>query len=365
LHILNLVDSVEHINYGIWNTVTKLFPYLEDKGCHPEIWFPESSDIPDTIKEVPWYKIENSRAFDIKLSGYTPDNTLIITHGLWKEPTFWGAAAKNKGFNWVVIPHGMLEPWSMRHKWWKKFPYYNMIEKRKIEAASAYIAVGLTEYHNLRKHFDKRVHLLSNGIKPISVTIEKSTTQEVKYKFLFLSRLHKKKGVVPLLEGWLNSKAFRHGAQLKIVGPDEGELDKLNQIMTYRSMNINTSTVSIKGPTYGAEKETMLREADFFVLPSLSEGFPTAVLEAMSYGCLPIISEGCNFPQALENDVAVEIRPDSDNIAKVLNNLFAIPRHELDAVRQRAKEFVDTNFSLDNLSQQVYGFYNDLIDNKL
>ncbi len=365
MRILNLVDSVENINYGIWNTVTTLFPYLEEKGCDPEIWFPNDEVIPDPIKEVPWRIIEDTNAFEKALSAYSIKDTIVISHGLWKEPTFWGAAAKKLGFSWVVIPHGMLEPWSMKHKWWKKLPYYNLVEKRKIGGASAYIAVGLTEYYNLKKYFPDKVHLLSNGIKPISANVNRPPKSKATYKFIFMSRLHQKKGVVPLLKGWLDSKAYIQNAELKIVGPDEGELDELNDILRSRSSNINTLTVDIPGPAYGAEKEKLLNEADFFILPSFSEGFPTAVLEAMSYGCYPVLTEGCNFPQAFVEKVAIRIDPKPDSIRKAVNELFCLSPDDLKQRSHKAKSFVDSNFSLDSLSDDVYSFYSDLIEEEV
>lgn len=365
MHILNLVDSVDNINYGIWNTVTTLFPYLEKKGCDPEIWFPNDSTIPDSVKEVPWKSIKDTKAFEAALSDYSNKETIVISHGLWREPTFWGALAAKKGFSWVVIPHGMLEPWSMKHKWWKKLPYYNLIEKQKISQASAFIAVGLTEYYNLLRYFHDKVHLLSNGIKPIShPEVYNLKSSSAAYKFIFMSRLHHKKGVQQLLEGWLNSRAYEFGAQLSIIGPDEGELQHLQKMLTERSSNINTLTVDIPGPAYGSDKEKLLKEADFFILPSFSEGFPTAVLEAMSYGCYPILTDGCNFPQAFEQDVAVKILPRPDSITKVINNLFQLSPTELKQRSKEAKFFVDDNFSLSNLSDNVYDFYAELIEDK-
>lgn len=365
LHILNLVDSVDNINYGIWNTVTSLFPYLEKKGCEPEIWFPKGNTIPDKVDELPWKIVDSKKQCKNLLLNYSTKDTIIITHGLWRQPTLCGAEAAKMGFNWVVIPHGMMEPWSMRHKWWKKIPYYHFVEKPRIAQAAAYIAVGLTEYYNLQKYFDDKVHLLSNGIKPIAHSdIYNLKASSTSYKFVFISRLHQKKGVLQLLEGWLNSRAYEFGAQLSIVGPDEGELQHLQKMLTVRSSNINTLTVDIPGPAYGSDKEKLLKEADFFILPSFSEGFPTAVLEAMSYGCYPILTDGCNFPQAFEHDVAVKILPRPDSITKVINNLFQLSPTELKQRSKEAKSFVDDNFSLSNLSDNVYDFYAELIEDK-
>ena len=53
------------------------------------------------------------------------------------------------------------------------------------------------------------------------------------------------------------------------------------------------------GPQFGKKKAGWLRRCDAFVLPSLSEGLPMAVLEAWSFGKPVLLTDGCNFPKAL------------------------------------------------------------------
>jgi glycosyltransferase involved in cell wall biosynthesis len=41
----------------------------------------------------------------------------------------------------------------------------------------------------------------------------------------------------------------------------------------------------------------ILKESDFFVFPSLSEGFPKVVAEAANFGCIPVVSNVSSIPQ--------------------------------------------------------------------
>ena len=50
------------------------------------------------------------------------------------------------------------------------------------------------------------------------------------------------------------------------------------------------------GPQFDDDKATSFAGAAAFVLPSLSEGLPVAVLEAWSYGLRVLMTEPCNPP---------------------------------------------------------------------
>src|SRR5689334_14556329 len=50
-------------------------------------------------------------------------------HGLWQPAhARFARECRRRGVPYVVSPHGMLEPWAWRHKWWKKWPYFHLVE---------------------------------------------------------------------------------------------------------------------------------------------------------------------------------------------------------------------------------------------
>jgi len=98
------------------------------------------------------------------------------------------------------------------------------------------------------------------------------------FVFLFIGRLVKRKGVDILLPSWKDVT----NATLWIVGdgPERHALQELAK--TLRLQNVQFFGVASNTVSY-------YQAADFFVLPSLSEGFPGVLLEAMSSG-LPCIA---------------------------------------------------------------------------
>ena len=93
--------------------------------------------------------------------------------------------------------------------------------------------------------------------------------------------------------------------KLIIVGPDEGELAKILPLIS--------GNIEYKGPLFDSEKSEVLQKAHYYFLPSFSEGFPSSVVEAMSFGAIPVITQGCNFPEVFEQHLGYEISTDQES----------------------------------------------------
>ena len=127
--VINIVDQLSPVNYGIWNAaIATAEPLFKIYGVKTILVAPESEfDFPS--KQYPFVELirlkslkkDSALAFFKK---YSTKNTLVASHGAWQYPTKWGYWAKKMGFNWVYTPHGMLEPWSMSQKKLKKAIYF-------------------------------------------------------------------------------------------------------------------------------------------------------------------------------------------------------------------------------------------------
>ena len=228
----------------------------------------------------------------------------------------------------------------MQTKKWKKLPYFHLIEKRKASQADVVRAVGTPELHNLLPHFPQS-QLIPNGVPYREMPVKDFHPP---YTVLFMGRLHHKKGIVELVQAWKQSKLFNHpDYRLKIAGPDDGELPALLPEIT--------GNMEYLGPVYGKEKDKLLKESHFFTLPSHSEGFPTAVLEGMQYGLIPLISEGCNFPEAFEKGLGIKVSPVIPDVVKGLNQLLPYSPEAMLSQSSKGAKFVNEHYSLDNIAQ--------------
>ncbi len=358
MKIINIVDNATPVNTGIWNAAVSTAEALKNNyDIDSELWYPKMADDLHLsyCVTVPLQSINLKYIEDLIIErALSSEDTIIITHGCWQYPTKWGMNFKSRGYKWIYVPHGMLEPWSLRQKKWLKSVYFKFREKPKAKYADYVRAVGSPELKNLTKYFDQ-VKLIPNGVKmPILEVIIKKDENII--VFIFMARLHYKKGVESLVKAWVLSNANLNSRyKLIIAGPDHGELEK---ILPYIN---SSSNIEYIGMVKGTQKHDLLINGHFYILPSFSEGFPTSVVEALSYGMVPLITSGCNFPEAIENKVAIEISTDETDILEKINLLIQDINGIAKDKAVENYEYILRNYSIDHIAKMQYKMFNVLL----
>jgi glycosyltransferase involved in cell wall biosynthesis len=225
---------------------------------------------------------------------------LVHLHGLW-EPSHGALVAhcRRHGVPYVVSPHGMLEPWAFRSKCWKKWPWFHLVEKGRLRGAAALLATGAQEAENLRQRLgDCRVVSLPLGVADApswqpghrGAARKSFGLPEGRTVFLYLSRLDPKKGLHHLLRGLAHPSlaGWRQRAELWVVGGGEasyaGEVKRLAE-----SLSSQLPTMKWMGSVWGLDRWKFLQAADLFCLPTHSENFGLAILEALLCG-VPVLT---------------------------------------------------------------------------
>lgn len=183
------------------------------------------------------------------------------------------------------------------------------------------------------------IELIPNGVDVPDFDVGSKNLE--KKSILFMGRLHKKKCVAELVDAFLASPAAQAEFRLVIAGPDQGELARIKSTLQRSDCN----RVELLGPVYSEQKLRLLEQASFFALPSHSEGFPTSIVEAMSYGCVPILSTGCNFPEAEALDVGITVRPKTESIIVGLATAAAMGDETLRTKQRKAAELIRDEYS--------------------
>ncbi|MFZ4455596.1 MAG: glycosyltransferase [Bacteroidales bacterium] len=353
MKIINIVSSVSKINFGVWNAAIFGTDYLKSvRNVDSELWICSKSATDYEDIAVPHFYFEENRktksGFVDWLKGYDSNETVVVTHGAWLEPTKMGYWAKQKGFKWIHLPQGMLEPHAFKTSTWKKKIYLALFEGRYLKRVDIIRAVSDPEHQNLKCMFPRIIRIF-NGVKTSGESVEKDSKQTI---YLFLARLHKKKGIIHLVDAWANEMYSRPNSKLIIAGPDEGELEKIQSLIHHN--------IEYVGPVFGEDKTKLLERVHYYVLPSYSEGFPSSVIEAMSYGAIPIISEGCNFPQVFEEKLGYEVTTDHRSIQNIFTELKNL---EFDKQKsQRNIDYVKNNLSEEVIGEQLYQLYKTILN---
>jgi poly(glycerol-phosphate) alpha-glucosyltransferase len=176
---------------------------------------------------------------------------------------------------------------------------------------------------------------------------------------LFLGRLHPKKNVLALLDTW-PAEVASNNWHLVIVGWQQGNYQKvLEEKIQQRGLS---KRVHILGPLFGHEKHAALRHAQAFVLPSLSEGLPMAVLEAWSYG-LPVLMTGaCNLPEGIEAGAAMRMALEPNGMSRDLAAFLGLDRTCLATMGSNGLRLVEDRFSWPSVAARMRAVYAWLVD---
>lgn len=215
---------------------------------------------------------------------------LIHTHGVWMAVNHWSAAAA-RSWNVPLIIHtrGMLEPWAINHKSWKKRFALALYQSRDLGTASVLVATAEQEYENLRTlGLRQPIAIIPNGVPmPLTDTVPPRLLRSADSPrtVLFLSRVQGKKGLLNLIDAWALLRPVNW--RLLIAGPNED--DHLAEVLGRARRAGVSEAVEYVGEVDGAAKAALYCGADLFVLPTFSENFGVVVAEALAHG-LPVIT---------------------------------------------------------------------------
>jgi len=283
--------------------------------------------------------------------------SLLHVHGIWMYPTAAAYVyARKSRIPWVISPRGMLDPWALRNSAWKKKLVGGLIENRAIRAASCMHALHEGERDAFRAFgYQGPVAVIPNGVElpGDSESYPKPEAHEI--RFLFLSRLHPKKRVLELLEAF-QMACYRPGAPaMKLLIAGTGD-----EVYTRACREKATGgAVEFLGHVSGEIKSELFRHADWFVLPSHSEGLPMAVLEAWAHGCATLISPECNLSSSFTESFS---HPCEGNPRVLADQLLDAAVHPPDAdCRQAARKWVLTRYSWPEQGRKMAAVYQWLL----
>ena len=280
---------------------------------------------------------------------------LAIAHGICR----W------QRLPYLMTPHGMLEPWALGHKAWKKKLYMAWVERPALAKAGAIQVLSQREADQVAAmRLSTPVAIVPNGVTlppDVSPAVFDDAFPLIgdRTRLLYLGRIDPKKGLDQLITAFAALYRDRPQVHLILAGPDAlGYRDALQR--QARTLGCGTA-ITFTGMLSGDRKWSALRAADLFVYPSYSEGFSLAILEAMAAGLPCVITTGCNFPEAAIAQAVVTVEPEQPALTSALRHLLN-DRAAAQALGDRAREFVQNHYTWQHRAQHLVQVYQSLLD---
>lgn len=286
--------------------------------------------------------------------------------------------ARKHRIPYIITPRGMLEPWCLSQKKWKKKLAMALYQMKDIKRSACVFTTAEMEALHVRDlGVDVPMVVLPNGIETDSYPCRISK-DKVKKQILFLSRIHIKKGIELLIDAFdriIKKNADMDDWTVAIVG--NGEEEYIRELKRkVEGLNLRDK-VKILVPVFGDAKVKLYQESSIFCLPSYSENFGMVIAEAMSCGVPCITTNGTPW-QLLNGEVSTMganldilgknrktgwcIDLNVDNLEKVLLEAMTMKTEALYEMGQKGNLLVQENFNYKSVARKVMQLYSWLLD---
>jgi glycosyltransferase involved in cell wall biosynthesis len=326
------------------------------------------ADIPATVQMI---RQEYPRPFaDMRL--VDPLNQAITKadvchiHGMWLSHSIVGARlAKQLRRPFVFSAHGMLEAWELANKRLKKRLYSLLFQHRALEQASCLRALSEQEASDYRSYgLRNPIAIVPNGVATISrvnpaAFLDKYPHLKERRLVLFLSRVHRKKGLLELLQAW-PSVARRHSDVHLLIAGAEFEGSGVAARQMVQTLGISHA-VTFCGVLNGADKISALSAATLFCLPSHSEGMSVAVLEALSIGLPVVITRACNVDGVAESGAGYVTSPIPAELADAISAGMSLTRQGWLSMSESARLLAQCRYSWSQSGDAMRSVYDWLL----
>lgn len=258
-----------------------------------------------------WRTWVYSRALHRALAAHAGEFDVIHVTSVFLCASMLGAYyAKKFGVPYLISPRGSLmkEPLAMKNALLKRI-YLALVEKRNLAGAAAiHFTVEKEKEEYVAAGFPmKRSVVIPNAYEESEEDAKRSGGINMRKKLniseevpivLSLGRITWKKGFDTLIPAFKEVKEKIPNAVLVIAGNDE-EGYKQNVQLSIINYQLQDSVI-FAGMVLGAEKEALLEAATVFTLPSYSENFGMAPVEAMAHGTAVIVTRNVGIADDVE-----------------------------------------------------------------
>ncbi len=383
MRVLRVISSMKPETGGPCQGIRNSIPTLEKLGVHNEVL---CFDGPDeeflSHDNFPIHTLGPSKgpySYSAKLPGWLRENLhrfdSVIIHGLWQHHSYGTYRAyrqycktSDHRLKLFVMPHGMLDPYfqrakSRRLKAIRNYFFWKLLEHRVVEAADGLFFTCEQELLLAREPFSpyQPKSEINVGYGIVHPPALEKQHQEAFYArcpavagksfFLFLSRIHPKKGVDLLIRAYTRlTEVNKNVPHLVIAGP--GLETPFGEFLQKGSQN---SKIHFPGMLKGAEKWGAFYSCDAFVLPSHQENFGIAVVEALACHKPVLISDQVNIFREIRSMGGGLVAADSEEgVYTLLHKWMDVSSAQKKRMEQKAYEAFQTYYSIEQAAQGIF-----------
>ena len=385
MKVLHVIPSVSAIHGGPSFAVKLMTRALANTGISVDVATTDDNGKrclsvplgqPLKLAEVTYWYFHRQTSFykfswplTVWLAKHIVDYDLLHIHALFSYaalPASWLAA--RVGVPYILRPLGTLNRWGMQHRRRRlKQLSFPLIERAIINRASLLHYTSENERDEARALGVERPH----AIIPLGVELEaipharsqawlaqRAPQLAGRRIVLFLSRIDPIKGLELLLQAFAQVRAT--GAEVGLLIAGHGEPAYVLNLQRLAVGLGIADDVYWAGFVSGVDKQGALAAADVFALPSYSENFGVAVVEAMAAGLPVVISDQVGINNEVVDAGAGSAVPcEVNQITTALLHVIDDPSARI-MMGERGRKLVSERYSIAGTTKMLLEAYSGI-----
>ena len=219
----------------------------------------------------------------------------------------------------------------------------------------------------------KKVKKIPNGLPTVgkSALQAKHYTQDEPFRMYYLSNLIWSKGYFDVLQSVdLLVNKYKKKIECVFAGKfmastddEKPGISNKEDFDNYVQMHGLGDIVSYYPGMYGTEKDETFATSNVFLLPTyyINEGQPVSIIEAMAYGCVPIVTEYRHIPMMVTKENGCFVEPKNpEQIAETVVRLMEHPNEYAVLSQASIRDYKD-KFTFDKYASQVLECMNEAV----
>lgn len=289
---------------------------------------------------------------------------VIHNSSLWMMPNVYCDWARmGTECRLVMQPRGAMSAWALANSKWAKRIFGLLFQYKVLRHVDMWVATAESEYEDIRRlGYRQPVCILPNGIDlPSDEWVkEMKANMPTRRRMYFLSRLHPKKNVEMLIRAWAKLEGLFHDWDLIIVGPNIN--NPYADQMKVLAHGLDCQRVSFVGELKGAAKREFMAMSECIVLPTHSENFGMVIAESLSCGTPAICSHGAPWEGLNVERCGWWVPTTAEDFEAAMSAAMSKPREELMEMGRRGREWMQRDFSWDEIGAKMKAAYEWLVN---
>lgn len=356
---------------GSDNTVYWLTKALTVKGHQPVI---PSTDrgLPSDIPRDTWIKTDYGEAiYSSNRFHYLPVKTIwracsrlretdILHLSMLTYPASFVTGVLNR-YSWqrpvVWSVHGELDPPMLERSPMRKKVVLWIIRNFIQVCNIVFHSTCDTETSYIRTVFGSLAQIVQ--IPNYMKLPERLAGREKGNYLLYIGRIDPKKGLENLFRALSLSESFTTGSHvLKVAGDNNHAYGET--LINLRDELGLTDRIEFVGHKAGLEKEVLLAEATFLLMPSHTENFGIVVIEALAQGTPALASTGTPWEILKEKEAGFWVSNEEAARATAIDQILRMTKEELAIMAEHGLKLVQEDFDIDKNIHHWESLYDSL-----